>query len=94
MFPKYLPMIIFSLEYIRKMISSEKIHFVVDKKKCQFIIKIEIRPFICNNREASEKTNIFLRQMEFPLRFTWSYEPFGIISELRNKQNTTPYVHT
>jgi len=32
--------------------------------------------------------------MEFHLRFTWSYDPFGIISELRTKHKTTPYVHT
>jgi hypothetical protein len=32
--------------------------------------------------------------MEFPLRFTWSYDPFGIISELSTKQNTITYVHT
>jgi hypothetical protein len=32
--------------------------------------------------------------MKFPLSFTWSYDPFGIISELRTKQKTTPYVHT
>jgi hypothetical protein len=32
--------------------------------------------------------------MKFPLSFTCSYDPFGIISELRTKQKTTPYVHT
>jgi hypothetical protein len=32
--------------------------------------------------------------MRFPLSFTWAYDPFGIISELRTKQKRTPYVHT
>lgn len=32
--------------------------------------------------------------MNFPLSFTWSYDPFGIISKLRVKQKETPYVST
>ena len=31
--PKYLPMRIFALEYIRQMLNSDDIHFVVEKKK-------------------------------------------------------------
>ena len=38
-FPKYLPMWIFALEYIRKMVNSDDIHFVSAKKKSQLIIK-------------------------------------------------------
>lgn len=37
--PKYLPMRIFSLEYIRQMLNLDDIHFVVAKKKSQFRIK-------------------------------------------------------
>ena len=87
-------MMIFSLEYIRKMINSDEIHFIVAKKKSQFRIKIQIGPFICNSGEVGEETDILLKQMKFPLSFIWSYDPFGIIYELRTKQNTTPYVHT
>jgi hypothetical protein len=93
-FPKYLPMRIFSLEYIRHMINSNEIHFVAAKKKSQFIIKTHIGPFICNNRETHEEEDILLKHMIFTLRFTWSYDPFGIISESRNKHKTIPYVHT
>jgi hypothetical protein len=85
---------IFALEYIRKMINSKQIHFVAAKKKSQFRIKTQIRPFICNNREAGEEAYIILKHMKFPLSFTWSYDPFGIIYELRTKKNTTPYVNT
>jgi hypothetical protein len=92
--PKYLPMRIFALEYIRKMINSDEIHFVAAKKKSQFRIKTQIGPFICNNRATGEEADNLLKQMKFPLSFTWSYDPFGIISELRTKQKTTPYVHT
>ena len=44
--PKFLSMMIFSLEYIRLMINMDEIHFVVAKKKSQFKIKTHIGPFI------------------------------------------------
>jgi hypothetical protein len=92
--PKYLPMRIFALDYIRKMINSDEIHFVAAKKKSQIRIKTQTGPFICNRKVAGEEVDTLLRQMKFTQSFTWSYDPFGIISELRSKQNTTPYVHT
>jgi hypothetical protein len=47
--PKYLPVRIFSLEYIRQIINSDDIHFVSLKKKKQLKIKGNIGSFICNN---------------------------------------------
>jgi hypothetical protein len=38
-FPKYLPMRIFELEYIRKMVNLDEIHFVATNKKKQLRIK-------------------------------------------------------
>ena len=32
--------------------------------------------------------------MKFKLSFTWSYDPWGIISKLRVENKTNPYVHT
>jgi hypothetical protein len=61
------------------MINLDEIHFVVAKKKSQFIIKTHIGPFICNNKATGEEANNLLKQMKFPLSFTWSYDPFGII---------------
>jgi hypothetical protein len=87
-------MSIFSLDYIRQMINSYEIHFLVAKKIFQFRIKTQIGPFICNNRAAREEDDSLLKQMKFPLSLTWSYDPFGIIFELRIKQKNTPYVHT
>jgi len=37
--PKFLPMRIFAMEYIRHMINADEIHFVAAKKKSQFRIK-------------------------------------------------------
>jgi hypothetical protein len=48
-FPKYLPVRIFSLEYIRQMINSDDIHFVSLKKKQQLRIKGKIGSFIHNS---------------------------------------------
>jgi hypothetical protein len=31
--------------------------------------------------------------MSFTQSFTWNYDPFGVISELRVKQRSTPYAH-
>jgi hypothetical protein len=53
--PKYLPVRIFSLEYIRKMINSDDIHFVSLKKKQQLRIKGKIGSFICNSRGTGRK---------------------------------------
>jgi hypothetical protein len=47
--PKYLPVRIFALEYIRQMINSDDIHFVAFKKKQQLRIKGHIGSFICNS---------------------------------------------
>jgi hypothetical protein len=84
---------IFSLEYIRQMVNSDDIHFVAVKKKQQLRIKTQIGPFICNNRAAGEEADNLLKQMSFTQSFTWTYDPFGVISELRVKQRSTPYAH-
>jgi hypothetical protein len=91
--PKYLPVRIFSLEYIKQMINSDDVYFVSAKKKQQLRIKIQIGSFICNNKAAREEANNLLKQMNFSLIFTWNYDPFGIISELRVKQKSPPYAH-
>jgi hypothetical protein len=52
--PKYLPVRIFSLEYIRQMINFDDIHFVSLNKKQQLKIKGQIGSFICNNCGTGE----------------------------------------
>jgi hypothetical protein len=59
--PKYLPIRIFSLEYIRQMINFDNIHFVTLKKKQQLNIKSQIGSFICNNKVAGEEANNLLK---------------------------------
>jgi len=92
--PKYLPMRIFSLEYIRKMLNSDDIHFAVVKKKSEFRIKTQVGPFVGNTRTVGEEVNRILKEMKFSLSFTWSYDPCDIISKLRVENKSTPYIHT
>jgi hypothetical protein len=67
--PKYFPVLIFALEYIRQMINSNDIHFVSPKKKQQLRIKGQIRSFICNSRVAGEEEENILKEMKFITSF-------------------------
>ena len=87
-------MSILSLEYIRQMINMDDLHFFSGKIKSQFNIKSKTGSFICNTRFAGIEADTLLKNMNFHPRFTWSYDPFGIISNLRVELKTTPYNHT
>jgi hypothetical protein len=91
--PKYLPVRIFSLEYIRQIINSDDIHFVPLKKNQHLRIKRQIGSFICNNRGVGEEADRMMREMNFSMSFPWHYDPCGIISEMRVRNKNIPYVH-
>lgn len=91
--PKFLTMRFFSLEYIRKILNVNEVHFVSSKTKSQFRIKTQMRPFICNNRMIGEEADELLKEIQFSLSFTWSYDPLGTISKLRVENKYTPYIH-
>jgi len=91
--PKYLPIIIFALEYIRQRFNVDEVHFVAAKKKSQFKLKAQVGPFIYNTRAAGEEENKLLKE-KFGLSFTWSYDPMGVISKLRVENKFTAYHHT
>ena len=81
------------MEYIRKIVNSNDIHFFSVKEKQQLGIKTQIGSFICNNRATGEEADNLLKHMNFTQSFTWNYDPFGVIPELGVKQNNTPYAH-
>jgi hypothetical protein len=91
--PRYVPVRIFALEYIRQIMNSDDIHFVSLKKKQQLRIKGQIGSFICNSRGAGEEADRMLKEMKFLTSFTWHYDPCGIISEMRVKNKNVPYAH-
>lgn len=80
---KYVPMSIFSLEYVRKMINMDDLHFVWAKKKDELKIKTQVGPFLYYSRAIGTEAETLLKYINFQLSFTWSYDPFNIISNLR-----------
>lgn len=72
----------------------DEIHFVSGKRKLQFKIKTQVGPFICDTKTTGEELDSILKQFNFQPSFTWSYDPFSIISNLRVELKTTPYNHT
>jgi hypothetical protein len=91
--PNYVPVRIFTLEYIRQIMNLDDIHFVSLKKKQQLRIKGQIGSFICNSHGAGEEADQMLREMRFFLSFPWHYDPCGIILEMRVKNKNISYVH-
>ena len=91
--PRYMPVRVFALEYIRQCMNSDDIHFVPFKKKQQLRLKTQIGPFICNNRGVGDEADKLLKDMKFPTSFVWHYDPYGIISDMRLKNKTGPYAH-
>jgi len=91
--PKYLPIRIFALEYLRQRLDVDEVHFVAAKNKSQFKLKAQVGPFICNTRVAGEEANEPLKEMKFALNFSWLYDPLGVISKLRVENKLTPYHH-
>jgi hypothetical protein len=94
MIPKYFPIRIFVLKYIRQMISSYDLHFVSLKKRQQLRIKGYIGSFIYNSRGTGVEADRLLKEMKFFASFIWHYDPCGIISEMRVKNKNIPYIHT
>jgi len=91
--PKYMSVRIFSLEYIRKMINSDDIHFVSLKKRQQRRINGKIGSFICNSRAVGEEANKILREMKFDTSFLCHYDLWGIITGMRVKNKDILYIH-
>jgi len=63
--PKYVPMRILSLEYIRQVFNMDEIHFVLGKRKSELKIKNQVGPSICNNRIIGDDANLILKQFHF-----------------------------
>ena len=84
---------ILSLEYIRKILNSDFINFLADKKKTQFNLKNKVGPFICNHRDVEIKAAKQLLEYIFEEIFSWNYDPQGILSKMRVKCKLTSYIH-
>lgn len=76
------------------MINANEVHFVAVKKKYEFKIKSQIGPFICKNRVVGEEVDKILKEINFTHSFTWSYDPWGIITKKTVENNSIAYIHT
>jgi hypothetical protein len=63
--PVFLTPRIFSLEYVRKRLNSDEIHFVPNKYKVTFKLKKEVGPFIVNTRSTLQVTTKLLSTLGF-----------------------------
>ena len=84
---------LFALEYYRKIINLDQIHFTKAKKKSQFRIKDHLGPFFCNNREAGKVVEEILEHMKLNKSFGWRYDPHSFICDRRMKNRLSPYSH-
>lgn len=89
----FVPVRIFSLEYVRQILNMDEMHFVTNKKS-KLKLKAQVGPYILNTRAASKEVENILKYMKFKLSFTCSYEPLGVISNPRIEQKSIPYPHT
>jgi len=91
--PRYLPMRLFSLDYYRKIINFDEVHFVKAKKKEQLQIKDQLGHFVCNNREAGRVAEEIIQGLKLKQSFIWRYDPFHVICNRRQKNKLCPYIH-
>jgi len=45
-------------------------------------------------QKTGKEADLLLKQLNFKLSFTWSYDPFGMISKPIVEQKVTPCMHT
>jgi len=94
--PKYVPMRLFALEYIRQFGNADMIHLYGRSKKAQLKIIHQLGPFIFNKREeAWEEADKMLKNvLLLKTSFYWApYEPNHFISLRRVKYRLTGYGH-
>lgn len=59
--PKFVPILIFALDFINKMINMDQLHFLIAKKKAWFKIKTQFGPFTCNARSVGQEAEVILK---------------------------------
>ncbi len=63
--PKFVPMRLFALEFIRQSLKVDQVHFVPMKKGYLFKLRRIVVPFIVNTRQATQEVEKLLGDMCF-----------------------------
>lgn len=88
-----MPMMIFSLEFIRQSLAIYQLHIVPTKKGHLLKLGMHVGPFVVNVRQAFETIEALLKEMKFSLREIWHYDPHGGIARRREKIKALTYLH-
>lgn len=73
----------FSLEFIRKGLNVDQVHFVPVKKGHMFKITRTVGPIIVNTRQALEVAYKILTDLHLSLEGKWAYDSYHVISNNR-----------
>jgi hypothetical protein len=92
--PIFLTPKMFSLQYIRKILNSDDVHFVSRKYKATFKLEKEVGPFIVNSKIALQVLVAkVLSDMGFQEGETWIYDPYAFISSKNISHGLNSYHH-
>ena len=91
--PIFLPVRIFSLEFIRKSLNIDQVYFVPTRKGYIFKLGKIVWPSIVNNRQALLQVEEMMKEFGFVQGAKWKYDPHHIIANKRGKFSFSPYIH-
>lgn len=91
--PKFVPMQLFALEFIRQSQNVDQVHFVPMKKGYIFKFPKIVGPFIVNTRQAAKEVEKLLGDMCLLQVVEWAYDPHHIISKRRIESGYLEFVH-
>lgn len=91
--PKFVPMRLFALEFIRQSLKVDQVHFVPMKKCYFFKLRKAMGPFIVNTRQVAQEVERLLNDMCLLQVVEWAYDAHQIISKRRLENGYSTFVH-
>lgn len=91
--PIFVPMRLFILEFIRKILNVDQVHFVPMKKGHMFKLAMTVGPFIVNMRQEIDEVTKMLDEMHLLLGEKWAYDPHSVISNRRIENGYSTFIH-
>lgn len=88
-----MPMRIFPLEFIRKSVNVDDVHFFPSKNGYMFNLGKPICPFIANSRQAFQVAKKLMKEMNFDMGDVWHYDRHGVIAKKREITKSSTYYY-